>query len=852
MTKGEAMEVHNGRSRGEGVAVAGLLVVVVLLFSCGENESGNEGDASTNTKCAKGLKAMGPACVPIFDECQDDEVPILGGGCKRVGVKECLGGWGIAGPPDWKCKPIGPPQKCLKGWAKAKGGWCEPILPKGPCAAGTMEVIGKSTCQPIGDCGTGTWGKIKTKSSTIFVDQSYTGGGSDGSRSKPFMTIGAALTQATAGDHIAVAAGAYNENISIERQVTLEGRCAKSVTIKSKKPYQAVEFSKWSTGAVLRGVTITGNGVGVSVDSVSATLESVIVQGCDGRGIGLDSGATLTIRDSLVAGNRDVGFTMFGSKATLEGTVIRDTRVHSTKKTGGVGIVAGTGYEQGKPSVLTLRHSLVSGNREAGILLYSAKVTMEGSVVRYTRERASDRMYGWGIAADLATNLTTPSELTMRDSLVAGNHGVGINLSSSKALLERVVVRNTLSRVADSGAGDGIVAQDNTNRNLPSELTMRESMVVENRETGIILVGSKARLERTVVRDTFERASDGEFGTGIQAIVLPGQKNPSELTLVMSAIRRNRGAGVLLFSSKATRDRTVVSDTRALASDGRGGAGIVAEFQSGQSRTSDVRVVDSLVERNRKAGIILYSSTAKLVQTVVRDTIPRILDNEDGFGVWATVPFDRKEPSTVSISDSVIVGNREVGILLESSNAAIVRSVVRDTGVQRSDKRGGNGIAAKSRKNLNRRSELTISDSVIMGNRNCSIMLEGARGTLKRSSIMNTLKDGHDQFGDGIAAIKKSNLVLVETDIQSHARAGLLFGDSGGSVHHSIIRKNVFAIDLEDGSSPTIGTDNQIIDNQINKVTTGQGLKAAPMPSVPDPLGSDAGAEAVKDAGPPP
>ena len=50
MTKGEAMEVHNGRSRGEGVAVAGLLVVVVLLFSCGENESGNEGDASTNTK----------------------------------------------------------------------------------------------------------------------------------------------------------------------------------------------------------------------------------------------------------------------------------------------------------------------------------------------------------------------------------------------------------------------------------------------------------------------------------------------------------------------------------------------------------------------------------------------------------------------------------------------------------------------------------------------------------------------------------------------------------------------------------------------------------------------------------
>ena len=31
----------------------------------------------------------------------DDEIPALGGGCHRVGVRLCAGGLGLAGPPDW-------------------------------------------------------------------------------------------------------------------------------------------------------------------------------------------------------------------------------------------------------------------------------------------------------------------------------------------------------------------------------------------------------------------------------------------------------------------------------------------------------------------------------------------------------------------------------------------------------------------------------------------------------------------------------------------------------------------------------------------------------------------------------
>jgi hypothetical protein len=100
-----------------------------------------------------------------------------------------------------------------------------------------MEVIGKSTCQPVGDCGSGTWGKIAGTYNTLFVDGSHSGGSPDGSRNRPYTTIGAALARVGKNGHVALAAGTYNEELSISTEgLTLEGRCAAMVTIKGKTP----------------------------------------------------------------------------------------------------------------------------------------------------------------------------------------------------------------------------------------------------------------------------------------------------------------------------------------------------------------------------------------------------------------------------------------------------------------------------------------------------------------------------------------------------------------------------------------------------------------------------------------
>ena len=709
---------------------------------------------------------MGPACVPIFDECKDDEVPLPGGGCERVGVKECPGG--LMGPPGWACEPIGPPVLCLAGWDKVAGGWCEPILPQTKCPAGTMEVLGQAACQPIGDCGTGTWGKIKTFASTIYVDQNHRGLGGKGTEAAPYKTIGEALGRAAADDHIAVAAGTYVEQVIIKRKVTLEGRCARLVTIKVGQAKPAVEMTHWANGAVLRGVTITGAGYGLYIAAVSATAERIAVLGCEDSGIFLETGSALTLRHSLVAGNRFVGIDLLSSTATVEHTVVRDTRERSSDHRFGIGVMAGG-------STLTLRHSLVAANRTIGVALYSSKATVEQTVVRDTREQASDKKYGLGIQLSYIPGQSTPSELTLRHSLVAGNRYIGIDLLSSRATVEHTVVRDTREKALDKTAGIGIGVSIQGGLSTLSELTLRHSLVTGNRYTGIALRSSRATVEHTVVRDTLERTSDMTDGTGIKAAIEPGLSRPSELTLRRSLVASNRSAGITLYSSKATVEHTVVRDTRTQASDSKYGTGIEASIEAGRSILPELTLRHSLVAGNRTIGIALYSTRATVEHTVVRDTKANVSDSALGTGIQVALSSGQSIPSELTLRRSLVADNRTAGIALFFSKATVEQTVVRDTRAQASD----------------------------------------------------------NKYGNGIVALGKATLVSKDTIVENNALAGFLFVSSGGSVHRSLSRGNIFALDLEQNAHPVVGDDNQLVDNKINRVTMGQGLEAPPIPPPP-------------------
>ena len=199
-------------------------------------------------ECGEGYCVNGDVCEPIFDACGESEVPILGGGCRHVGLPEdCWDGWVNDGEDGCEpimaedcptgtmqvigqaeCQPVGLPQDCWPGWVNDGDGGCEPILPSGSCPDGTMEIIGQATCQPIGDCSA----PPAAEPGAIFVDATYAGPDpSDGTAARPFTLVQDAIDAAPTGGQV-VLPDEYVEDVSIAKALRLEGQCAALVTIR--------------------------------------------------------------------------------------------------------------------------------------------------------------------------------------------------------------------------------------------------------------------------------------------------------------------------------------------------------------------------------------------------------------------------------------------------------------------------------------------------------------------------------------------------------------------------------------------------------------------------------------------
>jgi len=688
----------------------------------------------------------------------------------------------------------------------------------------------------MGDCGSGTWGKIKTTASTVYVDQSHKGAGSKGTSSEPYKSISMALKYATVGDHIAVAAGSYQEQVIIQRKVTLEGRCAQMVTINPGAQDPAVTLKNWANGAVLRGVTVTGPDTGIRVEGVAVILEGVAVQGCGGRGVKLPFStpvSSLTLRDSLIAGNRGQGIHLRGATVTLERVVVRDTREHASDNSSGVGIEVGAGVGTNTPSHLTVRDSIIAGNRTDGLVVVNSTAALERTVVRDTHEQASNNRSGHGIGTGSISSQHPRTELTVTDSIIAGNHSVGILLYSSKATLERTVVRDTHERASDKLLGQGITALSSTGDSRPAELTLRHCLVIRNRAHGIQLFSAKATVDRTMVRDTRELLDNGKLGRGIELNIDSKLGTSSELLLQDSLVAGNRHTGIILYGSKATVERTVVRDTQERASDNTGGVGIAAVTALDKPIQSTLTVRDSLVVNNRSVGIDLVDAGAMVERTVVRDTRTRLSDKEGGRGVEAQGKSAGASPALV-LRDCVVAGNRSVNVALFSVKGTLERTMVGNIQQPAQGSTNGKGIYAGVSKHQRRGSELYMLHSLVAGSHSAGVSLGGSRATVVRSVVHDTIKDARGLYGDGLAIGYQSKLEMRDSAVERSARAGMLFIAAEGSVHGSLLRSNVFPIDLEEDAKVAVGQDNHLLDNQINKVTTGQGLKTVEVPQAPE------------------
>jgi len=801
-----------------------LTLALLLLPACvSQPTSHHDNDSGPTATCGPNLKPYKTACVPVLDDCPEDHVPVPGGGCKHIGAEECTvdGGPGIKGPPDWTCTRVGPPRRtCLRGFAKVKDGWCEPVLPTAKCPSGQMAIIGSTACQPVGDCGSGTWGSIKATADTAFVDGAYTGTDADGSMARPFQSITAAL--GSGKGRIAIAAGTYNEDLVVDRTIVIEGRCPALVTIK------ALDHVLSPTGELtLRGVTVTG----VWFEGVRGTLEQVVVVE-DGAQVGVSAtvGANVALRDVLVEGVQGVGVYALNASVSMERCAVRDTGPLPGDWIS-FGVWAQWESDPESPpkkarQLLSMKDCVVSGSDNSGVLLQDAAATIERSVLTGVRGIDDGPFIPTTGGVEVSGKRAS---LVLRDSLVADNYNTGIILGQGELIVERSVIRDTRPRLSGDYVGDGFGVHV-TSGGVPGRITLRDSLVARNHGAGLELSRAHAVIERSVIQATHAHASVAWRGAGIYS---PEAAVPTSLVLRDSLVRDNHFAGVSVTGPSVTIERTVVKNTLPNALPDASSIGILANWPA------VLTLRDSRVEGTRGVGLALQGAVGAVTGTVVRDSSPAPSGRTLGYGIVASVAVAAKTPALLTVKDSVVANAQGLGLAVIHSDATVERTVVRDTREEVVEgKAMGVGIYAGFYLGLglDRTATLELRDSVVRGSAGAGLQLLTARATVSGCRIEKTAPTT-EGFGDGIAAAGDAShgpvsVTVEDSLVQDSARAGLLLRDGGGSVRRTVLRRGTLPIALEAGASPDL-VDNVLEENTDDRISFGQNLRCPPPPSLP-------------------
>ena len=458
------------------------------------------------------------------------------------------------------CEPAGiPPERCGEGFTADGQRGCEPILPAAPCPAGQMATPGEKQCHPVATCGSGKWGDIPTAGAVQYVDVAFAGT-SDGSADKPWRTINEAVTAAAPGATVAIAAGSYGEDVVVDRPLKLGGVCPAEVKLVGKKQ-AALLIAAGGSGAEVHGLALRGEAIGAIVSGAAGVIfDRLWVHHNAGRGIVAQpagTGASLTVRSCLMENNVEFAVFASGAEIDVERSLVRDTRVHAQSGLGR-GLQFQKSPTSGARSKGSVRGSVVERNRVQGVMIMGSDVALEASVVRDTYSGA-DGLLGRGVQVQHDQASGDRGQATLRGLLVERSRNGGIAVVASDATIEAVVVRDTAPDASGIGRGIAIV-RSNASGGASAKATVRSSIIARSHEIGVAVLGAEATLEGVVVRDG-ELAGGVNGGIYFQG----DGKTPTKASLRGSLVENNAQIGVLVLDADATIESTRIRETIAAA-----------------------------------------------------------------------------------------------------------------------------------------------------------------------------------------------------------------------------------------------------------------------------------------------
>jgi hypothetical protein len=602
-------------------------IVVVFLVGCG---SGDETQ-------------------PLPAGCKPDEQAIAEGGCVAAGLPRDLpcppGEW--LRETDGACIPAGvPPDGCAEGFVHDGDRGCDPIMPAEPCQFGSMAVPGETACHEVAPCGAAPWGDIPVEPDTEYVDLDYPGADSDGSAQKPWLTIQEAITAASPGAIVAIAAGSYVGDVEANgKAVRLWGRCPSLVAIVGT---EFAVYLRLASHSEVHTLAIRGAGLGLLVDGgENVVADRLWVHDNPARGInvqGVLAPSSLAVTGSLIEGNGDIGvFAGAGAGLTIDATVIRDTQMQPSGFGGRAVSFASTISPDNR-----IVGSLLANSHEAAVVVAASTVTLDGTVVRDTQADGSGQA-GMGVNVQPGPPSPERPGATILGSVVERSSQGGIVVTGGDLTMERSVVRDTSPSPA-LGYGRGLSFQDEFASLAQSAGTVRTSLFERNHQVGVLVGGSTADVESTAVRDTLSIEGVG-YGIAVQRD--PDTDVRSSSTVHASYVAGSTGPGIYVGASDATIDATHVQGGPPGEAPG---VGIYVSASPDGLTPATASIRACLVEQTLQAGIAVTDADATVDACHVRDTL--VFEGLYGDGLLATA--DR--PATVTITATRVERSARAGI----------------------------------------------------------------------------------------------------------------------------------------------------------------------------------------------
>jgi hypothetical protein len=458
-----------------------------------------------------------------------------------------------------------------------------------------------------------------------------------------FSTVQAAVDAAQDGDTIRVGPGTFAGGITILKNVALVGTGAGATTIQGGGPVITIGTFDGDNDlqVAISRVTITE---GVNDTAGFALGGGVAIP----QSAGQATGATVTIADSVIAGNRAAPEATFSSPAPCGGIpfdqcafaggggiansgtlTLTDTRVIGNVA-GSAGITSyafGGGISNGRPGTLTLIRSVVSGNR-ATVSAPNGRFTDGGGIVSGGTLTIGDSVVS-GNTSSVAASVPSFFPFDVEEEANAGGiylpGGSSTTVSGSRISGNTVASTNTAGDVEAEAGGidsDGL-------------LLLVDSSVDHNTITGSVPASSGFLAEADggglqIQGDTTLRRSS-VTGNSISSTSATGTALGS-------------GGGLFNLGASLTLERTEVTANRARAS-GNGGVNLGGGIANVQffGPAPVLTLTDSVVTAN---GLSASAGIASLGGGVFN------------LEVTSLDPFATGNPFSITRTHSVVEGNR--------------------------------------------------------------------------------------------------------------------------------------------------------------------------------------------------